>query len=181
MAAPRTIERFGRTYVEFDPDGAGGGPSTWVLSSGGGGSGSGSSGSTSGTFLPGDSAAICNTGSPLYFIATSQLDLALGVDALPGAPAGAAAPYLVCGLAAENATSGQLVGVITDGQVSRTDWSQVCGSVDLIAGARYYLSVTTPGMLQLACPSTPGNWVVCAGQAVSARALDVEIDYIARI
>jgi hypothetical protein len=28
----RTINRFGRVYTAFDPDGAGAGPSTWILS-----------------------------------------------------------------------------------------------------------------------------------------------------
>lgn len=179
MAAPRTIRRFGRTYEEFDPDGVGGGPSTWVLSSAGGGSGSGSSASPTGTFSPAAGAAVrtCNAGSALYFITAGRLDLALAVDALAGAPG----PYLVAGLASADAIDGQMVGVVSDGQVSRADWSPVTGSHDLVPGARYYLSVTTPGMLQLACPSTTGSWVVCVGQAMSERALDVEINLIARI
>lgn len=183
MAAPRTIRRFGRTYEEFDPDGVGGGPSTWVLSSAGGGTGSGSSASPTGTFSPAAGAAVrtCNAGNALYFISGGRLDLAMGVDALAGAAAGAPAPYMVAGLASADAIDGQMVGVVSDGQVSRADWSPVAGSRDLVPGARYYLSVATPGLLQLACPSTPGTWVVCVGQALSERALDVEINLIARI
>lgn len=183
MAAPRTIRRFGRTYEEFDPDGVGGGPSTWVLSSAGGGTGSGSSASPTGTFSPAASAAVrtCTAGNALYFISAGRLDLAMGVDAIAGAAAGAPPPYMVAGLASADASDGQMVGVVSDGQVSRADWSPVAGSRDLVPGARYYLSVATPGLLQLVCPSTPATWVVCVGQALSERALDVEINLIARI
>jgi hypothetical protein len=183
LAAPRTIRRFGRTYEEFDPDGVGGGPSTWVLSSAGGGSGSGSSASPSGTFSPagGGPLAACIAGNALYFRIPGHLDLAIGIDAAAGGVIGAPPPYMVAGLASADAIDGQLVGVVSDGQVSRADWSPVAGSHDLVPGARYYLSVGTPGMLQLACPSMPASWVVCVGQAVSERALEVELNLIARI
>lgn len=186
MAGPRTIRRFGRTYAEFDPDGIGGGPPTWVLSSSGGGSGTGSSASPSGTFTPapatpGGALPVCDAGAPLYYTAPGRLDLALAADAPAGAAVGTPAPYLVAGLAADDARDGQMVGVVSDGQVSRTDWTPVLGVPDLVPGARYYLSEITAGKLTAQCPSTAGATVVCVGQALSERALEVEINLIARL
>jgi hypothetical protein len=184
LAAPRTISRFGRTYVEFDPDGGGGGPSTWVLAAAGGGAGAAiGSGAPGGTFSPpppppGGTGSACQVGMALFFTTPGKLDLALAMDAtIPGQPA----PYQVAGLASIDAVDGQLVGLISDGQISRADWTPVAGGPDLVPGARYYLSSSSAGWLQLACPSGVGATVVCVGQALSERVLEVEINLIARL
>jgi hypothetical protein len=179
LATPKTISRFGRTYEEFDPDGGGGGPATWILSTSGNGSGSGTGGSSlpSGVYTPAVSAPAM-TGMALYFTAPNTLDLAVGREpTVSGAPA----PYMVVGLANADATTGQAVGLISDGQLSKVNWTDVVGARDLVPGARYYLSAVVPGMLQSSCPTAPGTIVVAVGQALSERALEVEINLIARL
>ena len=165
--------------MEFDPDGSGGGPATWILGSAGAGAGSGSSSAPSGIFTPAiGGPGLLKAGMAVYFKAPGVLDLALAVDAAPAAPA---APYQVVGLANAETSGGQAVGMTVDGQLSLTDWTAVVGAIDLVPGARYYLSARDPGQLVLSCPSGVGTSVVSVGQALSERTLEVEINLIARL
>lgn len=177
MATARTINRFGRTYVEYDPDGAGGGPPTWILGSPGAGSGSGPSAGPSGVFTPAVAGGSARAGQPLYFKAPAVLDLAQAIDA----PTGAAHPYQVAGLAAIDANGGEQVGLITDGQVSLSDWNFVTGTSQLTVGTRYYLSQAAAGMLSETCPSAAGTTVISVGQAISPSTLEVEITFMVRL
>lgn len=179
MATARTITRFGRTYAEYDPDGTGGGPSTWVLSSAGAGpAGAPGSGQTTGSFTPAVPATTAKAGMAVFFNGTGTIDLALAKDAT--APA-TAHPYEVAGLLAADATNGQIVAVITDGQVSQADWLAVTGAAVLEVNKRYFLSDATPGMLTTTCPAAVGSTVVCVGQAISQQTLDVEVNLLVKL
>lgn len=173
----RTILRFGRVYTEFDPDGIGGGPSTWILSEPGAGSGGGSS-DVSGTFNPATEGAILKTGMAVYLPATGQLDLAVAGD---GAGGGGVEPFRVIGLAAVDATGGQPASVNTDGQLRLVDWTPVCGTELLQAGRTYFLSAATPGRLQVTPPQGTGVTVVSVGRAVDPNTLEIEIDVLVRL
>lgn len=177
MAAARQITRFGRTFVEYDPDGPGGGPPTWILAAAGPGSGGGPSGVTNGLFKSATPGAVVRTGMALYFSSQTEVDLAVASDATGGG----ASPYLVAGLANMDAFNGQLVGLISDGQLTLGDWTQVTGAANLDTGKRYYLSNGHEGQVQPFCPTTPGSTVVCVGQAVSPLTLEVEIDVMVRL
>ena len=173
----RTISRFGRTYVEYDPSG-GNGPSTWILSSPGAGSSGGSSYLPDGLFQPATPGASVAAGQALFMPAVGELDLAIAVD---GAAGQSPQPYQVIGLAASNATDGQRLRIVTDGQIQLLDWSAVTGTVDLQAGQLYYLSSTTAGRLQTAVPSGSGVTVAVVGRAMSSRILEIEIDVRVRL
>jgi hypothetical protein len=178
LATARTINRFGRTYVEFDPDGTGGGPATWILGSAGAGSGSGPTVGPSGVFTPAVTGKVCRAGNPLYFKSAGVLDLAQAIDSVPP---GGVHPYQVSGLASFDANTGEQVGLITDGQLSLSDWIFIAGTTTLTVGARYYLSQAAAGMLTDSCPSAPGTTVISVGQAISPSTLEVEITFMVRL
>lgn len=166
-AGPRTITRFTRTYEEFDPDGAGGGPSTWVLAS---------PGATAGGAIVGGKSALVSAaigtstivpGMALAMAATGEL-----VFADPNADATA-----VCvGLALTTGTAGSLVTYTTDNQVSLADWTAVVGTAELTPGIRYFLDATKPGQLSATCPKGAGVYAAPVGTAISKTLLEVEIN-----
>lgn len=173
----QTISRFSRVYVNFDPDGAGtGGPPVWVLGSAGDGT-SGTSVLSTGVYQPAVGNAVAEVGVPLYFRSPGVLDLAQARDG----SGGGVQPYQVVGLAAASTSAGGTVGLITDGRISRRDWTSLTGSKALEPGQRYYLSPGYAGRLQSVCPSNRGDTVISVGQALSIEVLEVEITYIARL
>lgn len=113
----------------------------------------------------------------MYFSGLTTLDLALALDGAATGPH----PYVVAGLASMDATAGQVVGFVSDGQVSLSDWSAVVGQKELVPGQRYYLSARNPGMLTSICPTAPGETVVSVGSAVSATQFEVEINLMVRL
>lgn len=173
----RTIIRFGRVYTEYDPDGLGGGTSTWILSSPGGGSGEGTS-EASGTLVPATPGTELKAGMAVYMPEAGHLDLALAVDAGGGAEVD---PFRVIGLATMDATTGQSVSVVTDSQLRLIDWTAVTGTEYLVAGRTYYLSKTDPGQLQLTAPEGAGVTVVSVGRAVDQRTFEVEVNTLVRL
>jgi hypothetical protein len=179
LATARTISRFGRTYTEFDPDGGGGGPPTWVLATPGAGSGSASSGASSGIFTPSTpTSTIAKAGMAVYMPSPGNLDLAQATDA---SVAGTIHPYLVAGLAAADTTVGQSVNVLTDGQLSLSDWTLITGEATLRINQRYYLSDLMPGTMTFICPTRLGSTVVCLGQAVSQLTFEIEINLMVHL
>lgn len=114
----------------------------------------------------------------VFFTAAGAIDLAIAKDAT--APA-TIHPYEVAGLAAADATNGQIIGLITDGQLSLADWVAVTGTATLEVNKRYYLSDMAAGMLTATCPASVGSTVVCVGQAVSQQTLDVEINLMVHL
>lgn len=173
----RVITRFGRTYTEYDPDGTGLGPATWILASPGAGSG-GASSEPSGAFMPATPGALLKAGMAVYIPALGQLDLARAVDGVAGA---AVEPFRVIGLSTMDAAAGQVVSLVTDGQLRLLDWSAVTGSADLQAGRAYYLSSTVPGRLQVTAPQGDGITIVSIGRAIDQRTLEVEINILVRL
>jgi hypothetical protein len=187
----RVIYRFGRSYTEFDPDGASGGPSTWILSSSGDGpenpgDGSNNNNSGSGIFrpLPGTDDRLIYAGMALYLVGDAYVSLAVAKESL----ADGLLPYTPCGLALSDAIAEEAVTYISDGLITLWDWSNVAdgtpeagGELLLVPGRRYYLSDTTPGRMTLNCPSTPGSFAVSLGTALTPNVLEVEINLIARI
>lgn len=173
----QVITRFGRVYTSYDPDGLGGGPSTWILSSAGAGSGGGSS-DPNGVFLPGTPGAQLKAGMAVYIPEPGQLDLALAFDGAEGA---SVEPFRVAGLATMDAVSGQTVSLVTDSQLRLLDWTAVTGAVDLLPGRTYYLSKTVPGQLQATAPQGAGVTVVAVGRAVDQRTLEIEINILVRL
>jgi hypothetical protein len=64
---------------------------------------------------------------------------------------------------------------ISEGQITRADWTPLIGAPTLTAGATYYLSSDVPGQLTIVAPTTSGQYVVLVGRAVSNLSLDIEI------
>jgi hypothetical protein len=57
-----------------------------------------------------------------------------------------------------------------------TQWNAISGSNSgLITGAHYYLDATTTGNITSVMPSTPGNFVVHLGTALSSTELEIAI------
>jgi hypothetical protein len=107
------------------------------------------------------------TGKFLYLKNTGHVALA---------QANAASTMVVCGIASEAATSGFSAKYNTDGKLSKSDWTAVCGAAALTPGAYYYLSAATAGMITTVAPSVVGQYVVRVGRAMTTLILDVEIE-----
>jgi hypothetical protein len=177
LATARTITRFGRTFVEFDPDGTGGGPPTWILGNAGPGASGGASSTPNGLFTPATASAVAHLGTPLFYRSATEVDIAQAIDG----PAGGPHPYEVAGLANAEALNGQPVGLISDGQMVMADWTQVTLQRTLDVGKRYFLDATGPGLLTSTCPSGAGSTVVVVGQAMSPTTLEIEINVMVRL
>lgn len=66
--------------------------------------------------------------------------------------------------------------VQTEGLFIQADWTDVIGAVTLAAKATYFLDPTTPGMLTVTPPTTPGQIVQIIGTAVSTDTLDLTME-----
>lgn len=164
LLAIRTLNRFGRIYQAFDPDGAGPGPSTWILigpgSSGGGGDGNSLHDTL--TAIVGPTPNPIQVGQVLRMNDDGTVNLADNNDYRSS---------LVIGLAVTTAVAGARVHYIQDGVVILQDWRAVLGVSALEPGRRYFLARN--GQLSLASPSV--GYAAPVGRALSASQLEVEI------
>lgn len=103
------------------------------------------------------------TGMALYVPSDGSVDLARA-DTFPN----------VVGLASSDAAPG-IGEYITEGQITRSNWSAVAGTATLSPGAYYYLSPSVAGQITSVAPTTPGQSVVVVGRALTQTTLDVEI------
>lgn len=124
------------------------------------------SGSTDNVYSA-ESDATVALGAPLYLTGAGHVDLA---------QANASGTTQVVGLANEAGTPTVSVDYITEGKITKSDWSGVAGTATLTVGAIYYLSATTAGRITTTAPTTGGQYVVKVGRATSATVLDVEIE-----
>jgi len=107
-------------------------------------------------------------GNPLYIVSgTGHVDLA---------QADTSATAQVAGLSLIDIASGGTCQFISEGNIVRSDWSSITGSVNLSAGVFYYLDPSTAGRLTSTAPSTPGQYVVRIGRAINTTTLDIEIE-----
>ena len=106
------------------------------------------------------------SGMVLYVPSNGHVDLAQA-DALSTTRA--------VGLAFEAVVATNTGEYITEGQITRVDWTAVTGTSTLVPGAYYYLSPTTAGGLTTTAPTTSGQYVVVVGRALTTGTLDVEI------
>jgi len=65
---------------------------------------------------------------------------------------------------------------ITQGRLELEDWSNVVNTVELLPGARYFLSMEEKGKLTTVAPSASGDTVVQVGCAQSKEILSVNIE-----
>ena len=103
-------------------------------------------------------------GNPVVIKTNGHLDLA----------SASSAPQVV-GITISAASATFAANYITDGSVTLSDWTLIIGATNLWAGQTYFLD-TTVGRLTATPPSTPGQYVVRVGRAVSTTILDVEIE-----
>lgn len=164
----RQINRFTRTYEEFDPDGTGGGPPTWVLASPGGGVGVGAIvNGTSGVLAASVGTVAVPIGSALAINSAGELILA---------DANRYDTSVCVGLALTSATGGNVCSYSIDGQLSLADWTAVAGTALLQPGKRYFLDPAAPGRLTVHCPARRGVYAAPVGTAISQTLLDIEIN-----
>lgn len=105
--------------------------------------------------------------SPVYFKGTGHVGLAQANDATKAQ---------VAGLCLSIATSTNTATWVTEGSVSRTDWTAITGTALLTPGALYFLDPTLAGALTKTAPITVGQFVVKVGRAESTTDLDIEIE-----
>lgn len=100
-------------------------------------------------------------GMPVYVSGDNTVDLA-----------SAGSNYLAIGLANDDVFASTLGVYLTDGQITRSDWTPVVGSSALITGATYYLSLTTGRLTNT--PPVTGS-IIRIGTALSDTEIDLEI------
>ncbi len=64
---------------------------------------------------------------------------------------------------------------LTEGQVTKTDWTSITGTTLLVPGSVYFLSVATPGGMTTTPPSLTGESTVRVGRAATTEIFDIEI------
>jgi hypothetical protein len=102
-------------------------------------------------------------GQPVYVVSDTNVDLADNTTNYP-----------VIGLTFADVTSGAAGKYITEGNITKSDWTTVVGTVSLTPGAVYYLD-SVAGMLTSTPTTTVGQHVVAVARAASATKLDIEI------
>ena len=102
-------------------------------------------------------------GQPVYVVSDTNVDLADNTT-----------NYRVIGLTLEPVLSGNSGQYITEGTITRTDWTVVTGTTLLTPGAVYYLD-STAGKLTSTPTTTEGEHVVAVARAASNTELDIEI------
>jgi hypothetical protein len=106
------------------------------------------------------------TGMSVYVSSSGHVDLAQADDAVAA---------IAVGLAVNNVIVGQTGEYLTEGQIERSDWTNVVGTEFLTPGAVYYLSTSDPGQLTITAPTTIGQFVVIIGKALTTTMFDIEI------
>ena len=96
-------------------------------------------------------------GQPLYVSSANHIDLAIA-NSHPD----------VIGLATVD-------GFLSEGQITKADWSTVADSTGLVPGDCYFLSPTNAGQITNIAPTDPGEYVVSLGRAISTDTLEIEI------
>ena len=79
------------------------------------------------------------------------------------------------GLAEFDVTATNTGTYLTEGQISRNDWTSITGATSLTPGAVYFLSTSLAGGMSTTPPSTVGETIVRIGRAASLTVLDIEI------
>jgi hypothetical protein len=116
----------------------------------------------------GVTAAVLNpvlVGQPVYMTPAAVYDLADATNA---------AKQNVLGFSTVNALTGFPALVVTEGGVTRADWTPVTGTPTLTPGAAYYLG-TVPGTMSLIPPSGAGLYLRQLGRATGSLSFDIEI------
>ncbi len=86
----------------------------------------------------------------------------------------AAATAGVVGICAGDVAAGNAGQYITEGAVTRDDWTPVAGTEFLAPGAYYYLSALSAGQITSVAPTTDTQLVAPIGRAQSTTQLDCE-------
>lgn len=115
-------------------------------------------------FLTAEADSNVIVGQPVYVKINGHIDLAQAISA----------PQVV-GVTISDKAAATAANYITEGQITRTDWTPITGTVTLSAGVTYFLD-TAAGRLTTAAPTAVGQYVVRVGRAVSTTTLDVEIE-----
>lgn len=108
-------------------------------------------------------------GMVVYIVSDGVVDLAQA-NALPQADA--------VGVASIDVAATGTGYYLTEGRVTKGDWTAVAGTATLTPGAMYYLSKDTPGMITVTPPSASaglGEHSVRIGRAITSSTLDIEI------
>jgi hypothetical protein len=108
-------------------------------------------------------------GQPVYTDGAGSVDLA---------QANAQGTIRVSGLATAATAAAASGDVAVDGVLSAStgEWDAIAGTTGgLTPGANYFLDAATAGQLTETAPTTPGEFVVRVGHALSATELEIEI------
>lgn len=111
-------------------------------------------------------------GAPVYIFGNTSFKRAQANAAATATVIGlvAAAPSIAAAAAGAVALGGPLVA-------TTAQWDAVTGQTGgLTAGAKYYLSATTPGLLTTTAPTTGGQYVAAVGVAIDTITMNIDTD-----
>jgi len=79
-------------------------------------------------------------------------------------------------LSASTASGGNGI-VVCDGvlTLTTTEWNAIVGTAGLVTASVYYLDPTTAGKMTTTAPTTPGQWIVRVGYAISLTQMNIEL------
>ncbi len=107
-------------------------------------------------------------GSPVYVTGAATFELAQA-DAYP--------QTIFAGMSSKPTLTGFLAEIVAGGplELSPAQWDAITGQVGgLVPGTVYYLSPTTPGIIQPTPPAAVGTFSVKIGQAITASLMEVD-------
>jgi hypothetical protein len=104
-------------------------------------------------------------GTPVYVKSNGHIDAAKA-DVLPASGA--------IGLLYADVSAGHTGYYLTEGRVTRTNWTLITGTDLLTPGEMYFISAATAGRLVTTAPTS--GYVVRAARATSTQTLDIEVE-----
>jgi hypothetical protein len=81
----------------------------------------------------------------------------------------------VAGFSNVDVTAGNTGTYLTEGPITRDDWTPVAGTEFLVPGDVYYLSATNAGQITNVAPTADTEFVVVLGRAATTTQLDIEL------
>ena len=107
------------------------------------------------------------TGNPIYIKSNGHIDLA---------EANHPSTTHAVGFATTDTNPGLSASYVTEGQITRSDWTTIIGTTNLTPGSIYFLSADDPGKMTATAPTAVGEFVVFLGRAISTEIFDIEIN-----
>lgn len=87
----------------------------------------------------------------------------------------------VAGLSVKEVMATESAEYISEGRITKADWTAITGTASLATGQNYYLDPDNPGQMTTTAPVAVGEYVMPLGKAQSTTVFDIEIGPLVKL